>query len=204
MILTVASYKGGVGKTTTAMQLAAYLQKLAPTVLFDGDSIKNATKWSERRSEENGPFPFAIAPTEHIAKLTMSGAFTHYVIDTGQKPDNETLKALVEGCDLLVVPAVPSFLDADGLGQTIRALQEIEDANYRVLLTRVPHDAIVTALEMRRELTNNGVPMFAAEIPRLKAFEKAAGDGLIVNEVKDPNAARAWSCYEAAGLELGL
>ncbi len=46
MILSVASFKGGVGKTTTAVHLAAYLQTLAPTLLLDADQTKNATAWT--------------------------------------------------------------------------------------------------------------------------------------------------------------
>ena len=202
MIFTVASYKGGVGKTTTAVQLAAFLQQRGSTVLFDGDATRNATRWAQRRAEDAGPFPFAVAPIQASAKLAHK--YEHVVIDTGQKPSDEDLAALVDGCHLMIVPAVPSFLDADGLGETIRALQQLEDAHYRVLLTKVAPDAAVAAAEMRRELAAADVPLFTAEIPRLKALEKAAGAGLIVHEVKDANAARAWSCYEAAGLELGL
>ena len=203
MIVTIASYKGGVGKTTTAIQVAAYLQQQGSTLLLDGDSTRNATRWAQRRAEaDHGPFPFRVAPVQASAKL--AHLFAHVVIDTGQKPSDEDLAALVDGCHLMIVPAVPSFLDADGLGETIRALQGIEEANYRVLLTKVAPDAAGAALEMRRELAGAGVPLFAAEIPRLKALEKAAGAGLIVHEVKDANAARAWSCYEAAGQELGL
>jgi chromosome partitioning protein len=56
MIFTVTSYKGGVGKTTTAIHLAAYLSRKAPTLLVDGDAIRSATKWRERGGNEGLPF----------------------------------------------------------------------------------------------------------------------------------------------------
>ena len=196
MILTIASYKGGVGKTTTAVHLAAYLQTLAPTLLLDGDSTKNATAWSQRGKG----FPFRVAAIDQAAKLARQ--FTHIVIDTGQRPSMDDLKAAAEGCDLLVIPAVPSALDTDGLGQTLRALQQIGTTVYRVLLTRVPPDAAKDAAELRGLLAELNAPVFQAEIPRLKAFEKAAGAGEIVNQTDDRNAVRAWEAYAAAGKEI--
>jgi chromosome partitioning protein len=50
MIITIASFKGGVSKTTTAVHLAAYLQKRSPTLLIDGDPNRSATGWSRRAS----------------------------------------------------------------------------------------------------------------------------------------------------------
>ncbi len=196
MIITVASYKGGVGKTTTAVHLAAYLQARAPTLLLDGDQTRNATTWSKA----GAGFPFRVAGIDQAAKLARQ--FSHIVIDTGQRPSLDDLQAAAEGCDLLVVPAVPSALDTDGLGQTIRALQQIGAAAYRVLLTRVPPDAAREAAELRTLLGELKAPVFAAEIPRLKAFEKAAGAGQIVSETDDRNATRAWDAYAAAGKEI--
>ena len=183
MILSVASFKGGVGKTTTAVHLAAYLQTLAPTLLLDADQTKNATAWSQRGTG----FPFRVAGIGQAAKLAKD--FTHVVIDTGQRPNMEDLKAAAEDCDLLVIPAVPASLDTDGLGQTLRALQEIGATGYRVLLTKVPPYAAKEALELRGLLADLKAPVFKSEIPRLTAFEKAAthGHGATFLAVKSAN-----------------
>ena len=55
MIVTVASNKGGVGKTTTAIHLAAFLQQHAPTLLVDNDPNKSSTGWAARNE---GGLPF--------------------------------------------------------------------------------------------------------------------------------------------------
>ena len=196
MILTITSYKGGVGKTTSAVHLAAYLQTLAPTLLLDGDQTKNATAWSQRGKG----FPFRVAGIDQAAKLARD--FEHIVIDTGQRPSLDDLKAAADGCDLLVIPAVPASLDTDGLGQTIRALQQIGTGAYRVLLTKVPPPPEKEAAELREFLNGLSVPMFQAEVPELKAFKKAASAGQIVNQTSDRNAARAWQAYAAAGKEI--
>jgi chromosome partitioning protein len=198
MILTVASYKGGAGKTTSAVHFAAYLNTIAPTLLLDGDRTKNAMNWSQRG---NG-FPFKVAPVDHAAKLAKD--FQHIVIDTGQRPEGADLKEAVDACDLLIIPATPSPLDTDGLIQTIRALKKIGADRFRVLLTKVPPPPERDALLLRELLEGEGVSVFKSEVPRLKAFEKAAGAGEIVNQTNDRNAGRAWESYAAAGRELEL
>lgn len=184
------------GKTTTAVHLAAYLQTLAPTLLLDGDDTRNATTWSQRGKG----FPFKVADEVQAARLSRN--YEHTVIDTGQRPKQIDLRALSEGCDLLVIPAVPASLDTDGLVLTLQLLQEIGADRYKVLLTKVPPAPEPEGPQLRADLTAQQIPLFAVDIPRLKAFEKAAAAGLTVNQVADLRAGRAWEAYASAGKEL--
>jgi len=196
MHIAVASYKGGVGKTTTAVHVAAYLNTIAPTVLLDGDRTRNATEWSLRGEG----FPFTVADVASAMKL--AGKFKHSVVDTGQQPTESDLKALAEGCDLLIIPAVPLALDTAGLRQTIEALQRMNENRYRVLITKAPPPPETEAQQLKALLDELKVPVFKNMVPRLKAFSKAAASGCIVDKADDSRAARAWEAYEAVGKEI--
>lgn len=196
MLITVASFKGGVAKTTTAVHIAAYLHMQAPTLLLDADKTRNALEWS---TEVNG-FPFTTAPYSQATKL--AGRFTHVVLDTGQRPEGSDLKEIVDACDLLIVPAAPGSLDTRSLVQSIVALRHLGAEKFQILMTKVPPLPETDGAKLRAVLQEHQVPMFQSEIPRLKAFEKAAAAGVTVDRVDDRNAARAWASYCAVGKEI--
>ena len=195
MFITVASYKGGVGKSTSAVHIAVYLQRLAPTLLIDGDPNRSVTAWARR-----GAMPFTIADETEGAYQARN--YTHVVIDTEARPGSTDFEALAKGCDLLVIPTIPASLDTDALILTLAAAQKLAPDKYRVLLTRVPPPPEPEGPLLRRELEARQIPVFTAEIPRLKAFEKAAAAGLPVSDVDDARARRAWEAYEAVGKEI--
>jgi chromosome partitioning protein len=196
MFVTVASYKGGVGKTTTAVHLAAYLQTLAPTLLIDGDPNRSATKWAKR-----GGFPFQIADEKEGAYQARK--FQHIVVDTEARPGSADFEALAKGCDLLVIPTVPASLDTDVLILTLEAARKLAADKYRVLLTKVPPPPEPDGPQLRAVLQGQGIPVFDADIPRLKSFERAAAEGVPVYAVQqDARAKRAWQAYEAVGKEM--
>lgn len=195
MFIVVTGKKGGISKTTTAVHLATYFQQVAPTLLIDGDPNRSASTWAKR-----GSMPFDVADEREGAYR--SRHYAHVVVDTEARPGDADMEALARGCDLLVLPTVPASLDTDVLILTLAAVKNLAPDKYRVLLTKVPPPPEQEGAMLRGELEARAIPVFTAEIPRLKAFEKAAAAGVPVCNVEDQRAARAWQAYVSVGEEI--
>jgi chromosome partitioning protein len=197
MIISIASNKGGVGKTTTAIHLAAYLQTMAPTLLVDNDPNKSSTSWAERGE---GKLPFKVADINHLAMNKNN--YEHMVFDTKARPDRRELKLLAEGCDLLVIPTTPDAMSIEAVMNTVEELKVIGKINYKILITIIPPYPEKDGEEARKMLTTNGYPLFASGIREAKAFKLAALGGQLVNQVKGPRSAACWEEYARVGAEM--
>ena len=195
LLITVAGFKGGIGKTTTAVHLACYFSQLGQTLLVDGDPNRSATGWS-KRGDAN--FPFKVVDLMQAALY--SPKYEHIVIDTAARPDQDELQALADGCNLLVLPTSPDALAIDALLQTLDLLMSLENDRYRILLTMGHPKPVKMAQQARAALSE--LPLFDTEIRRLIAYEKASLMGVPVYQVKDRMAKIAWSNYEQVGKEI--
>ncbi|MFK8185721.1 MAG: AAA family ATPase [Phormidesmis sp.] len=195
MIITVASFKGGVGKTTTAIHLAAFLQGQAETLLVDADPNRSALGWAAR-----GELPFKVMDEwEAGQNINPQG---NVVIDTQARPTPEDLAALADTCDLLVLPTTPDILALDALVLTVEYLKKISAQHYRILITAIPPKPSKAGQEVNALLSEVNLPVFEQGIRRFAAFKKAALQGVPVYSVKDPRAETGWQDYENVGQEI--
>jgi chromosome partitioning protein len=195
LIVTVASFKGGQAKTTTAVHLAALLNEKKPTLLVDGDPNRSASSWDRRKG-----FPFKVVDEKQAVRFAKE--FAHIVIDTQARPTEEDLKELADGCDLLVVPLTPDALSLDTLFLFTDALSKLGAHRFRILLTIVPPKPSRDGEEVLQTLKEGGLPHFKHFIRRYKVFQKAALDGVLVKDASDPHAADAWADYVRVAKEV--
>jgi len=195
MIITVASLKGGQAKTTSAVHIAALLGADAKTLLVDGDPNRSALHWHKRKG-----FPFEVCDERQAVKYSRD--FAHIVFDTQARPSREDLEILAGGCDQLIIPLTPDALSLDTLFSFTDALRQLGAKQFKVLLTIVPPKPATDGLFVRQTLEKADVPVFAADIRRYKAFQKAALAGVLVKDVADAYAAAAWSDYSAVVGEI--
>jgi chromosome partitioning protein len=193
MIITITALKGGVGKTTTSIHLAAYLQENAPTLLIDADRNRSALVWSREDK-----LPFTVA--SQAGATAIIGKYTHIITDTQARPEKDELQDLVASSDLLIVPTTPNHLDIDTTIKSVELLESL-GAKYKVLLTQVD-SRTKTGRNAKQILEEAKVPMFKTDIPLLVAFERSSSRGVIIRDYSDPRAQFGWTKYQAVGQEI--
>ena len=199
MILTVANTKGGVGKTTIALNIAISRARADRDVwLVDGDRQATASSAVALRSE-SGRAPsiacssFSDGVQLRSQVLQQAPKFEDVVIDVGGR-DSSALRAALVVTDVLLVPFQPRSYDVWALAdiaQLIREARAVRDGlqAFAVLNCADPSGGdnreAAAAVSEYPELVYLDTPMH-----RRKAFSNAAGAGLCVSELKpaDPKA----------------
>lgn len=196
MIVAVASHKGGVGKSTTAVHLAAFFQDLGSTILVDGDDNRSATLWASK-----GRLPFRVVAERQAAKYAREA--DHIVMDTNARAGKDELAEIAGGCDLLIVPTIPDAMSLDATLVTVRDLARLGgEGKFRILLTICPPAPIAEAQQARDAILAAGLPVFRGQVRRLMAFSRACSEGVTVDMLRDERAVLGWSDYRGIGEEI--
>lgn len=184
--ILVASRKGGSGKTTLAVHMAALADRpKAPALLIDADPQGSAKFWYSRRSAET-PLLASAAPAGVKAILDdakLSNVDT--VIIDSPPHDANGITTLMRLADMAVIPTRPGPLDLAAVASTIEIARAVKTPFVVILNAALPprgeqEPAIV--VEARQVLADMGAPVLRAYVAQRADLSHSLITGSAVHE----------------------
>jgi len=183
MIISFVNQKGGVGKTTIAINFAGSLaRRNRRVVLVDLDPQGSAVKW--QGVEENQAFetvhqPFMLRPSDIEV---LAGAYDDVIIDA--PPDiSANTRAALSACNMAVIPVSPSSLDLWACTDTLKMIESVQSRHPDLSVTFLVNRKIPgtrTGREIRDALKAFNFSILEAEVCQRVAFVEAMKYGISV------------------------
>lgn len=188
--ITVAGQKGGAGKTTIAVHLAAAASGAGLRVaIIDADPQGSASAWAAARPATAAPIP--VAPL--IGRDVLGGieaakvdGFDLVIVDTPPHASAAAAPAL-SVADVVLVPVRPSVLDLAALPAAL-ALVDAAGRPSVLVLSAIP-SRCAEAIEVRATLEAGGRAVAESEIGDRADFRRALASGHAVAETAPRSAA---------------
>lgn len=183
MIISFVNQKGGVGKTTTAINLAIGLKKKNYNLVFiDADPQGSAIQW--HAIEGNKSFEILHHPSPvHATDIRQLSMNYDYVIIDAPPAIGDISKAILAVTDLAIIPLSPSALDVWSCWGTLKMIDEIRplnsDIEVKLLINRkIPGTKI--GRDSREAMKEFQMDVFNTELCQRVAFIDAMTSGVSV------------------------
>jgi len=187
MIVGVLSQKGGVGKTTIAINTAATLALRGQRVLLvDADPQGSSLAWSSAR-DRDPLFPVVgmAKPSLHRDLPAMAKDYDVVVID-GAPRVNELGRSAILASDTILIPVQPSPYDVWAAALTVQLIREAQQFRENLTAAFVINRRIVnTAIgrDVASILDQFGLPVLPGHLCQRVVYAESASQGLSVAEL---------------------
>jgi chromosome partitioning protein len=181
-VITLASSKGGAGKTTICSALAVRAAEESKKVaLLDLDPAESLASWWTRRGKTKNPKLFEIDAATEAIEMLLSEGWEWVFIDTGPAK-LELAEPGIAVADLVLIPARPSAFDIEQTAITVE-LCEAHDKPYAFVLNHAQPGTKLTKSSIDY-LQKNGGEVIHAPITFRQAYMAAVTLGKSGPEVE--------------------
>ena len=186
-VIAVINQKGGVGKTTLALNLAAGLGRRARTAVADADPQRSISQWIAT-GENDSALPVAthigVDPGAELASLKLNNRYV--VVDCPPSVQGVVIEAVLASADLVLIPVLPSPLDLWASLEMVELVQQAQQKNrtlqaYLILNQVETRNAL--SRSMQQAVAELGVPLLQACLERRAAYRSAAVEGVSVYDM---------------------
>ena len=183
MVISLINQKGGVGKTTTAINIASALSLRNHKVLMvDADPQGSVLQWQSTGANREFDVIQLSMPELSTKIINHRATFDHVVIDSPPALSHIS-QAIAASSDLAIIPIAPSSLDIWSSRETIQLVTDAGRKNRglaaRLLVYRkIPGTRL--AAEARDALNSYGLEIFKTEISQRIAYVEAIVSGVSV------------------------
>ena len=202
-IIASVGQKGGIGKSTAVMNVAAVLARDNRVLVVDVDPQQSTTWWAGN-AEDTLPFDFtADVDPNNLAKLR-SLDYDVVIVDTpGSLQDTAILQVVLDNADFAIVPLTPDDLSVKPLVRTINEHIKPRAVPYRVLLSKIDQRNAGELEDWQALVDQLGLPRFRQAIRQYKAHKDAPSRGEVVTNYTATRANRnAIHDFDQVALEL--
>lgn len=206
MIIGVLQQKGGAGKTTLTLNLAAYFaMEGARTLVVDGDPQASAMAWSSVR-EKKPLFPVIgmPKPTLHKDLPQLAKDYDMVLID-GAPRVNELAKSAIMASDLILIPVQPSPFDIWSCTEIVSLIREAQqfrpDIKCAFVVNRKVGNTVISR-EVTKAFKELPFPLLNATVGQRVIFAETAAQGLTVFDTA-PSSPAAYEIAAVAELLVG-
>lgn len=188
MKIAVLNQKGGVGKTTIAIHIAAVLAAKSNRVLLvDADPQGSSLDWSAIREGE-GLFSVVGLPKPNLHRelTALSRNYDHVVID-GPPRVYDVARSAIMAADLVLIPVQPSPYDVWAAKEIVDLLREASSFKESLKVAFVINRKIAnTAIgrDVTEALASYELPVLRNALAQRVSFAESAGKGLTVLETE--------------------